>query len=174
MLLGEIFERPRPPPEILTFSRCGPHSSYKLTLPRRWILRIPETKNGRMLVLPLPSGIRSELRQLGEKREGWIFAARFGDGHLTRIDNAWGRIRIRAGLDDVRMHDLRRTFATIAHRQECGIDDIAAALNHSSSAVTRSHYVIGAVDKRAEVIAAVGKYVKRKTKKPGAETPGLA
>ena len=37
----------------------------------------------------------------------WVIAGRKPGGHLTDLQHPWRRIRARAGLDDVRIHDLR-------------------------------------------------------------------
>jgi len=34
--------------------------------------------------------------------------------HLRNLNDSWGRVRRRAGLDGVRLHDLRHTFASRA------------------------------------------------------------
>ncbi|MCY4585886.1 MAG: tyrosine-type recombinase/integrase, partial [Bryobacterales bacterium] len=34
--------------------------------------------------------------------------------HMKKLDNAWRTIRSRAGLEDVRLHDLRHSFASRA------------------------------------------------------------
>lgn len=98
---------------------------------------------------------------MGEKAEGWVFPARIGDGHLTRIENAWSRVRIRAGLPDVRTHDMRRTFATVAARLGIRIDDISSTLNHTHESVTRKHYICDRADNKKDVLASVGEHVRR-------------
>ncbi len=44
----------------------------------------------------------------------WVIAGRKPGGRLTDLQNPWRRIRHRGGLGDVRIHDLRHSFASRA------------------------------------------------------------
>ena len=44
----------------------------------------------------------------------WMIAGGKPDTHLTDLQHPWRRIRVRAGLDDVRIHDLRHSLASRA------------------------------------------------------------
>ncbi len=52
------------------------------------------------------------------------------------IENAWWRIRAAAGLDDVRLHDLRHTVGTWAARTGANAFQIRDVLRHSGVAMT--------------------------------------
>jgi integrase len=67
----------------------------------------------------------------------WIFPSRNGEGHAVEAAKAWQRIRLRAGLPDVRLHDLRRTLGSWLAAQGHGLPLIGRALNHSSMAATQ-------------------------------------
>lgn len=56
---------------------------------------------------------------------------------VTACEHAWGRIRRRAGLPDVRIHDLRRTAASWLSINGSNIQVIAAMLNHKSLTSTQ-------------------------------------
>ena len=56
------------------------------------------------------------------------------------VENAWGRIRTAAGLDDVRLHDLRHTVGTWAARTGANAFQIRDVLRHKGVAMT-SRYV---------------------------------
>ena len=75
-------------------------------------LRLPDTKTGAKVV-HLGDPAIAVLRGI-EKREGnpWVIAGRKPESHLTDLQHPWRRIRARAGLDDVRIHDLRHSFAS--------------------------------------------------------------
>ena len=44
----------------------------------------------------------------------WVFAGRTPDRHLSQLTTYWHRVRTRAGVGDVRVHDLRHSFASRA------------------------------------------------------------
>ena len=56
------------------------------------------------------------LAGLRERSEAspWVFPAVRGQGHFVGLQKVWGRIRARAGLSDVRLHDLRHNLASVA------------------------------------------------------------
>ena len=55
---------------------------------------------------------------------------------LVNLQKAWQRIRTMAGLDDVRIHDLRHSFASVAAAQGLSLPVIGALLGHSQPATT--------------------------------------
>ena len=57
-------------------------------------------------------------------------------GRLTRIDQLWHRLRARAGLDDVRLHDCRHSFASQALALGEGLPLIARLLGHKTVMTT--------------------------------------
>ena len=56
--------------------------------------------------------------------------------HLVNLQKAWRRIRHMAGLDDVRIHDFRHSFASVAAAQGLSLPVIGALLGHSQPATT--------------------------------------
>ncbi len=55
------------------------------------------------------------------------------------INRAWHRIRANAGLQDVRLHDLRHTFATYAAGAGHGLPVIGKLLGHKTQATTHRY-----------------------------------
>jgi integrase len=72
--------------------------------------RIPHTKAGRPHLLPLPNLLVATLSSL-RKVDGnpFVFQGHNGAAHVQNIKRTWHRVRIKAGIPDVRFHDLRRT-----------------------------------------------------------------
>ncbi|WP_322867739.1 tyrosine-type recombinase/integrase [Aquicoccus sp. G2-2] len=83
-------------------------------------LELPDSKTGRRRI-PLPREAYDILADL-PRRENNPFVI-LGDtetGHLINLQKPWRRIRHAAGLDEVRLHDLRHTYASVAMKD--GID----------------------------------------------------
>lgn len=58
-------------------------------------------------------------------------------GHLAEPKKVWQRVRERAGVPDVRIHDLRRTLGSSLSGQGYNLQLIGKALNHSSVSTTQ-------------------------------------
>ena len=100
-------------------------------------LKIPDTKAGRVHYVPLSGPALAMLRTL-PRVEGneFILPGRNPGGHLVNIHKPWHRIRARAGLRDVRLHDLRRTVGSWLAQSGNSLHLIGKVLNHSSTATT--------------------------------------
>ncbi|MEP1206086.1 MAG: tyrosine-type recombinase/integrase [Rhizobiaceae bacterium] len=59
-----------------------------------------------------------------------------GQGHYQGTPKAWKRIKARADLEDVRLHDLRHTFASVGAASGLSLPLIGALLGHRDSATT--------------------------------------
>ena len=77
-------------------------------------MRLPDTKTGTRMV-PLTSPVAEVLNSLSRTPGSpWIFPGRKKGTRLVNLNDSWDRVRRRAGLDGVRLHDLRHTFASRA------------------------------------------------------------
>lgn len=105
---------------------------------RTW--RIPMTKNGLPQTVPLDNAELAILRARREQSDGpWVFPSPQGRsivGHLTDIDWRWNRVRDRAGLPDLRVHDLRRSLGSWMVDTGASLPVIGKALNHQTQAAT--------------------------------------
>jgi integrase len=98
----------------------------------------PTTKTGKPHIVPLSPALVQMLKTLPQ-RGAWVFIG-------PRCDEAplkkgichvwWGRIRTRAGLPDVTIHDLRRTCASWLAISGENLAVIARVLNHTTLANT--------------------------------------
>ena len=61
----------------------------------------------------------------------WVIAGRRPGSRIASLHYPWGRIRKRAGLDDVRLHDLRHSFASGGLLVGEGLPMIGKLLGHS-------------------------------------------
>ncbi len=111
-----------------------------------WIIPGERSKNGRPNRVPLsPLAVRliAETIIMSDHSE-WLFPNPTNDGSIDphAATKAVGRSRDKIGIEDFRVHDLRRTAAT--YMAECGVSEytIGLVLNHQS---TRRGTVTGKV-----------------------------
>lgn len=101
------------------------------------IWRIPRTKTGRPLDVPLVPAAVELLKARQEKAAGeWIFPGRRGNGPMTEWGPAFRRICKAAGLSGYRAHDLRHSLASWAVSAGASLPVVGRALGHLSSATT--------------------------------------
>jgi integrase len=101
---------------------------------------IDKRKNKEPLKQPLVSGapqILAELPSRGNSR--FVFPGNREGHHLANPDDAWQRIRDRAGLRDVRIHDLRHSFASFLINANVPISVVSKALGHRSIASSQRY-----------------------------------
>ena len=99
-------------------------------------LRLPDTKTGAKVVYlgdPPIAVLRGIDRQDGNP---WVIAGRKPGSHLTDLQHPWRRIRARAGLNDVRIHDLRHSFASGGLLVGEGLPMIGKLLGHTQVQTT--------------------------------------
>jgi integrase len=65
----------------------------------------------------------------------WLFPAR-QTPHRLDIDDAWNELRKAAGISDVRLHDLRHTYASVLASSGLSLPIIGALLGHTTAQTT--------------------------------------
>ena len=94
-----------------------------------------------------------------ERTGAWVFPSPRAAGPRCRdwLDSLWWRIRAAAGLDEVRLHDLRHTHASIALRQGETVLAIGRLLGHADPETTLkyTHAADAMVMQAAETVGAV-------------------
>ena len=99
-------------------------------------LRLPDTKTGAKVV-HLGDPVIAVLRGIQRQDDNpWVIAGRKPGSHLTDLQHPWRRIRARAGLDDVRIHDLRHSFASGGLLVGEGLPMIGKLLGHTQVQTT--------------------------------------
>ncbi len=90
--------------------------------------------------IPLTDPARTILSELSEDRTSdFVFPATSGDSHFQGIKRVWQKARAQAGLNDVRLHDLRHTFASTGVSSGDGLPIIGALLGHSNARTTQRY-----------------------------------
>ena len=84
----------------------------------------------------------------------WCLPGRFQETPLVNPQKPWTRMRAAAGLEDVRLHDLRHTYAAVAARGGLSLPMIGALLGHSEPQTTQryAHLVGNPVQAAAEQV----------------------
>jgi integrase len=102
-----------------------------------WTIPSSRSKNKKAHYVPLPSAV-VELLQAMPRRLGspYVFATSSKTGHLVNPWHAWGRIKARMGVDDLRIHDLRRTLGSWLAADGASLAIIGKALNHAQPQTT--------------------------------------
>ena len=105
---------------------------------------LPDSKTGEKVVplgqpaLDLLSAIRERLEEAGTvNADGFVFIGR--EGHLVGLPKMWRKWRAEAGLDDVRIHDLRHSFASVGASNGTPLFVIGGVLGHKSTATTERY-----------------------------------
>lgn len=108
------------------------------------------TKNGLPNRVPL---VQEAVRLLRERRKRtanpgeWVFPMRKDPSrHIEDADHAWSRIREAAKIEDVRIHDLRRTAGSWATQGGANTPEVGKLLGHKSLTSTQ---VYARADNRA-------------------------
>ena len=94
-------------------------------------LRLRDAKTGPRMV-PLSNAAVSVLSALPRPEDNpWVIAGKNSGAHLTDLQKPWRRIRARAELDDVRIHDLQHSFASRALALGESLPMIGKLLGHT-------------------------------------------
>ena len=102
-------------------------------------LRLRESKSGPKLIYLNPPAL--EVLQALERREDsdFVIPGRLAGRKLAPPQRAWHRIRARAGLEGVRLHDLRHSFASVGAARGLSLPMLGALLGHTQSATTERY-----------------------------------
>ncbi len=145
---------------LLIFTGC--RLSEILTL--RWtevdyekaVLNLTDTKTGQKTV-PLPGPALDALREAPRLAGNpYVCFGREPGQHLVALQKIWTRIRKKAGLEDVRHHDLRHSFASVGAGANMGLPLIGKLLGHTQAQTTAryAHLALDPVKEASEEIAA--------------------
>ncbi|MFP3034970.1 MAG: site-specific integrase, partial [Candidatus Tisiphia sp.] len=93
---------------------------------------LPETKNGKPHSLPLLDQALEILKARKEQSTSkWVFPSETSiSGHLQEPKKAWSRICKKAGIKNLRIHDLRRTIPSWMAMTGANQYVIGQLLNH--------------------------------------------
>lgn len=99
-------------------------------------LHLTDSKTGERKI-PLNESAKNVLLKLKRQEENpYVFVGVKVGACLTNLTRGWIKIRCLAGLEDVRIHDLRHTFASLAIKQGVDLYTVSKLLGHKNIATT--------------------------------------
>ncbi len=98
-------------------------------------VRALNSKSKRLRSVPLNSSALEILRQLDMTQEH-LFMNRLTGQRYTTISKVWVRLRQKAGLPHLRLHDLRHQFASFLVNDGRTLYEVQQILGHSDPKVT--------------------------------------
>jgi integrase len=107
---------------------------------QRRLALLPDGKTGSR-PLRLPEAAVEILRMLHASRGSspWVFPGRGKKGYLAEVKVTHAEACRRAGIRDLRIHDLRHSFASVAVAGGHSIPVIGKALGHARAATTERY-----------------------------------
>ncbi len=138
-------------------------------LARYW--RIPETKSGSVVVVPLVAPAVAILENRRKSANGcpWVFPGHRKGDHLRSPKDSWERILKAAKLDNLRPHDLRRSLGSWMAGQNVSLTIIGKVLGHKTPQATMIYSRLAmdpqrhAMDAATNAMLAAGKQTKMLT-----------
>jgi len=122
---------------------------------RRAPIPAEQFKTRKPLTVPLaPEAIGILKRRHVTRVNEWVFPSHGKRGHLVEPKTAWERIRERAKLGDVRIHDLRRTLGSWQAAIGTPLNIIGRSLGHLRQETTAIYARLNLDPVRASVTAA--------------------
>lgn len=135
---------------------------------------IPDTKNDESQEFLLTEPELEILKRRYAERDRsdpnavrFVFPGTGAKGHLADPKKGWHRILRRAGINDLHLHDLRRTLGTYMAMSGVSLSVIGNALNHKDLSTTRKVYAQSAreAEKQARILAHKRIFAKRSSEK---------
>jgi integrase len=123
----------------------GCRKSEILTLRWGWVdfargcLRLPDSKTGAKVV-PLAAAALELLHGIHrDPKSDFVLPTAKGDGHLVGLQKTWKRVRAEANLADLRLHDLRHSFASFAVADGNTLFMVGKVLGHKQARTTEGY-----------------------------------
>ena len=121
---------------LLTGCRMSEIRNLRWEYVKNDCIELPDAKTGGRVV-PLGPEARAVLSAIPRDEDNpWVIADRLPGSHLTDLQRPWRRIRKQAGLEGVRIHDLRHSFASRALALGESLTMIGKLLGHTQVQTT--------------------------------------
>jgi integrase len=126
-------------------------------------------KQQRDHMVPLSAPARqllAEIRAAQRPLSEYVFPGRYGHGHRETINKNWKRLLKAAGIESLRIHDLRHSYASHLASAGIGLHTIGALLGHSTPTTTHRYAHLfddplrAATEKVGVIVTTAGKSIK--------------
>jgi integrase len=105
----------------------------------RGVIRLPDSKTGAKTI-PLGAPALKVLKSVPQiDKNPYVFTGDKESAHLVGLPHIWERLKKRAGLADVRIHDLRHSFASGAVMAGDSLFLVGKMLGHATTATTEKY-----------------------------------
>ncbi|KRQ03095.1 tyrosine-type recombinase/integrase [Bradyrhizobium manausense] len=123
----------------------------------RGLLFLPDSKTGqKTVVLSAPAiAILDALPRVGLYVIAGESAGAKDETPRADLNRPWRAVRKRAGIEDVRIHDLRHSFASVGAGSDLGLPIIGRLLGHTQASTTQryAHIAVHPAKRAADLIA---------------------
>lgn len=123
----------------------------------RGLLFLPDSKTGqKTVVLAAPAiGLLDDLPRIGAFVIAGESAGTKDEKPRADLNRPWRAVRKRAGIEDVRIHDLRHSFASVGAGAGLGLPIIGNLLGHAQPSTTQryAHVAVDPARRAADIIA---------------------
>lgn len=99
-------------------------------------LRLEDSKTGPKIIPLGPPTLELLNALFVERQTQWVFPARDGRGPFAGLEKIWNRVRNLAGYPNLRIHDLRHSYASMGLARGNALAVIGALLGHSDVKTT--------------------------------------
>ena len=121
---------------MLTGARLGEIQTLKWAYVRDGYLALPDSKTGAKRIELGEEAVAVLSRITRHLDNPYVIAGTLPGQHWTDLQRPWRRIRRKAGLPDLRIHDLRHTFASVAASAGESLSMIGKLLGHTQAQTT--------------------------------------
>ena len=128
--------------KLLVLTGCRKNEIVMLTWPEvqfdEGILRLLDSKTGGKDIILSKAAI-TILQEVPRSQSKYVFTGKNPMKPIRGLQKIWERIRKNANLEDVRLHDLRHTFASIAVSSGVSLYEVGKLLGHTSIQSTQRY-----------------------------------
>jgi len=115
----------------------------------RAMLRLPDSKTGAKSIYLSEPALEVLAGLPRDPTNPYVLHGKKHGAPLVNVEKTWHRVRAAAGLDAVRLHDLRHSFAAVGAGAGLGLPIIGALLGHTQASTTERYAHLAADPLRA-------------------------